>query len=87
METELSKFTKLKEDLRSLENRKIRIEEQLKSKKQDLQELVLKIKESGYDPKKLNEIIVEKEKALKEQIQNFETKLQKASTQLTAIEV
>lgn len=87
MNTEIQKFTKLKDDLRSLENKKIRLEEQYNTKKDDLKKLVLKIKNSGYDPNKLKDIIAEKEASLKSQINEFEKKLQETSEKLSAIEV
>jgi uncharacterized protein (UPF0335 family) len=87
MKSEIEKFTALNQTLSDLRDKKIRLEEQFKSKKASLSELLKEIKAAGYDPTKLKEIIQEKETSLKKQIADFEQEVTKVSSALSKIEV
>ena len=87
MKDQIEKFKSLDETRKNLSEKKIRIEEQFKSKKQALSSLIKEIQEEGYDPKKLGEIIQEKEKEVEDRISKFEEDLQEASGKLAEIEV
>jgi hypothetical protein len=86
MKDQIDRFRELSDNLKNLSEKKIRLEEQLKTKKKTLSDLVEAIKKAGYDPRNLGSIISEKEKSLTEAIGSFEEDLQKVSTQLAAIE-
>jgi len=86
MDKEIEKFTELSKQLRTLEDKKIRLEEQFKSKKEALSELIKEIKDAGYDPTKLKETIQQKEEELKKDIASFEGELNEASSLLSKIE-
>lgn len=86
MKDQIEHFKELNENLKTLTEKKIRLEEQFNSKKKDLTDLVQEIKEAGYDPRKLGEVIKEKEDNLQKAIGTFEKDLQKVSEQLTEIE-
>lgn len=86
MKDQIERFRELSDKLKNLSEKKIRLEEQFKSKKAALTELVKEIKDAGYDPKNLGEVIKEKEEALKNAIGTFEQELQTVSTQLAEIE-
>ena len=87
MEKEIQRFAELNEQLKKLETKKIRLEEQFKAKKKELTELVAGIKEDGYDPNKLKDIIEEKEAELKACLKQFEEDVQKSSNELAKVEV
>lgn len=86
MKDQIERFRELNDKLKTLSEKKIRLEEQFKSKKQALTDLVTEIKNAGYDPKNLGVVIKEKEEALKTAISSFEGELQKVSGLLTQIE-
>lgn len=86
MKDQIEQFKELNEDLKTLTEKKIRLEEQFNSKKKDLTDLVQEIKEAGYDPRKIGEVIKEKEEGLQKTIDTFKKDLQKVSEQLTEIE-
>lgn len=86
MEDEVRRFENLQTRHNELEKKKIRMEEQFRSKKEALSEVIKKIKEEGYDPTKLDEIITEKKKELEKALSDFEKELEKASSDLSAIE-
>lgn len=86
MKDQVEKFKSLNEKLKSLSEKKIRYEEQFKSRKQTLAELLREIKNAGYDPTKLEDAITEKEKVLTESISTFEKNIEEVSTKLAAIE-
>jgi uncharacterized protein (UPF0335 family) len=86
MKDQIERFKELNDKLKTMSEKKIRLEENFKTKKQTLTDLVKEIKEAGYDPRNLGEVIQEKEKSLKEAISTFEQELQTVSTQLTEIE-
>jgi len=87
MSTDVERFTELTEKLRELDTKKIQIETQFKEKKKALQELVKEIKDEGYDPNSLKDIIQEKEAELNKELEAFEKKLSEASDKLSQIEV
>jgi len=86
MKDQIERFKELSEKLKNLSEKKIRLEEQFKSKKETLTGLVKEIKDAGYDPRNLGEVIKEKEESLKAAIGTFEQELQTLSTQLSGIE-
>ena len=87
MQTEIDKFKTLSEQVKALDEKKIRLEEQYRSKKETLTELLKEIKAAGYDPTKLKETIQEKEDQLKAQIASFEEEVIKVSSLIAKIEV
>jgi uncharacterized protein (UPF0335 family) len=86
MKDQIENFRNLQSKLRNLSDKKIRLEEQFKTKKKDLTDLISEIREAGYDPKNLGAVIKEKESSLKVAIDSFEKDLQTVSTQLSEIE-
>ena len=86
MQSELEKFNEVNEKLKRVSEKVIRIEEQFKSKKQALSELLKEIKAEGFDPTKLKEIIQEKESALKNEIEAFSKAVENVSAQVAKIE-
>ena len=84
---DLSKrVTKIKEKSEKLHDRKIRLEERLKSEKAALAKVVQEIKEKGYDPKKLKKTAEEKKKELEEIVDKVNSALDKAEEVLNEIE-
>jgi chromosome segregation ATPase len=86
MKDQIELFRELNDKLNSLNEKKIRFEEQLKSKKKDFISLRKEIEDAGYDPTKLSVIKKEKEDQVKVDIENFEKKVNKVSEQLSEIE-
>jgi len=86
MKDQIEHFRELTDKLKNLSEKKIRLEEQFKSKKKNLTDLIQEIRDAGYEPKNLGSIIKEKESALKDAIENFDKELQTVSTQLSEIE-
>lgn len=86
MNEEVEKFKRLVESQKGIAERKIRLEEQLKSKKKTLTSLVSEVKEKGYDPSKLTPVIQEMEKDIKKSISDYETALKEADEKLSKIE-
>lgn len=86
MSSDVDKYMELEEKKKDLEKKIIRIEEQYRSKKQAMVELVEQIKKDGYDPKKLKEIIAEKEEEISNLVSDFENKLKDTSDKLSTIE-
>ena len=84
--TELEKFMELKETQRKNIEKKIRIEERLKTESESLRKLIAEITTSGYDPKKIKETLAEKEKEFKEKMDSFEADVKKVSEELAKIE-
>ena len=87
MAANIDEFLELQKRKEELKTKKIRLEEQYKNKKQALTELVQEIKEQGYDPNKLKEIIAQKESEFTTSIEAFKAAVEKASAQLAEIEV
>lgn len=83
---QIEKFENLTKKQRMLEEKKIRLEEQYNNKKEALLELIKEIKEAGYNPKELGEIINKKEKELSEKIAQFEKELEDLSNKIAEIE-
>lgn len=86
MEKEAQKFLDLKKTQDELKTKKIRLEEQCKSKEQDLKNIVKEIKDAGYEPNELKAVILEKDKEIKDELVAFEASLQEVSKKLSAIE-
>jgi uncharacterized protein (UPF0335 family) len=87
MQNEIEEFAKLSDQLKKLDEKKIRLEEQYKNKKDTLTELLREIKAEGYDPMKLKEIIQEKEALIKSQVATFSEEMNKVSAMIASIEV
>lgn len=83
----MEKFKELKETISVISDKKIRLEERFKNEKTNLEKLLAEITEKGYDPKKLTETRKEKEKSLKEQLEELETKVSETQEKLNLIEV
>jgi mannitol/fructose-specific phosphotransferase system IIA component (Ntr-type) len=83
---QIEKFENLMKKQKLLEEKKIRLEEQYKNKKEALLELIEEIKKAGYNPKELSTKIQEKENELIEQIKNFEKELEEVSSKISEIE-
>jgi DNA repair exonuclease SbcCD ATPase subunit len=86
MKDQIERFKELNETFKSLSEKKIRLEEQFKARKKALSELITEIKDAGYDPTKLNDVIKEKEISLKTAIGDFEAELQEVSSKIAEIE-
>ena len=86
MNAEAEKFIKLQDELKAQETKKIRLEEQFRTKKEMLTNLVKEIKEAGYEPNDLKKIIAEKETNLESMVNQFEEELKKTSEALSKIE-
>lgn len=86
MKDQIERFKELSDTLKVMAEKKIRLEEQYKSKKQALSDLVKEIRDAGYDPRKLGDVIKEKEESLTKDIQSFEKNLQEVSSKLAEIE-
>jgi len=86
MKDQIERFKELSDTLKGLSEKKIRLEEQYKSKKQALSDLVKEIRDAGYDPRKLGDVIKEKEESLTKDIKSFEENLQEVSSKLAEIE-
>ena len=87
MQNEIEKFKELTDRVKVLDEKKIRLEEQYKNKKETLTALLKEIKTAGFDPSKLKEIITEKDGQLKDQIASFEKEVEKVSLMISKIEV
>lgn len=87
MEEAIQKFMKIKEKVKALSDRKIRLEERFKGEREKLEKLLKEISDKGYDPKKLSEIRAEKEKQLKEGVEELEKKVRETEEKLNSIEV
>lgn len=86
MKDQIERFRELSDKLKGLAEKKIRLEEQYKTKKQALSDLVKEIKDAGYDPRNLGTVIREKEESLTKDISSFENDLQEVSSKLAEIE-
>lgn len=84
---EIERFKKAKEEIDTLSDKKIRLEERFKSEKQRLEELISEISDKGYDPKKLTEIREKKETELKNLLEKLEKSIKETKEQLNLIEV
>ena len=86
MDDKVAKFQKLQKKATSLKEKKIELETQYKTKKESLKDLVKEVKDMGYDPNKLGQIIKQKEEALDEQLESFEKDITEVSNKLAEIE-
>jgi len=84
---EIEKFKTLKKETDDLSNKKIRLEERYSNEKKQLEELVKKIIDKGYDPKKLSEIKSKKEEELKKLLNDFQKQIEDTKEKLNKIEV
>jgi hypothetical protein len=85
--TEIERVAQIKDKVKDLSDKKIRIEERFKSEKANLEKLIEKITASGYDPKKLTEIKKEKQELLQKALAEVEEKTKVVEEKLNAIEV
>jgi len=81
------RYIQVKERINNLSTKKIRLEERFKAEREKLEKLLKEITDKGYDPKKLPEIRAEKEKQLKELLDDLEKKTKEAEEKLNTIEV
>lgn len=86
MKDDIERYQELTKTLKQLDESKIRLEEQLRSKKQALTELVKKVQAAGYDPSKLKTIVEEKKAIFKKSLDKFEEDLNTARKKLSSIE-
>jgi mannitol/fructose-specific phosphotransferase system IIA component (Ntr-type) len=86
MDNKTEKFLNLKQQQNDLLTKKIRFDEQCKTKEQDLKNLVKEIKDNNYEPNELQSIIQKKEKEIEQELATYEADLSKVSQQLSAIE-
>jgi len=87
MELSAEKFISLEKRRKELDDKRIRMEEQLKLKKEELAKVISQIKAEGYDPNKLKDTLTEMEEKLAKDTQEFETQLAKATDLLASVEV
>lgn len=83
---ETERFKRIKETIRNISDQKIRLEERFEREKENLEKLVNEIKKEGYDPKKLTEIRIEKEKLLQKRLTEIEDKIKNTQNKLNAME-
>lgn len=86
MAGEVEKYMELEKKHKEVSERIIRLEEQFKAKKQVLTDLVKEIKDAGWDPNNLKQIIAQEEQKAATQLSEFEKEIQTASEQLSKIE-
>lgn len=84
---EVERFQSIKRKQSDLSNKKIRLEERLRTEKEKLEKLIEEISAKGYDPKNLAGVKEEKQKELDANLNDLEQKLQDISEKLKAIEV
>jgi hypothetical protein len=86
MKDQIERFKELVNESKDMAEKKIRLEEQYKNKKAALTDLVKEIKDAGYDPRNLGNVIGEKKESIIKEINSFEGSLQKVSSKLAEIE-
>lgn len=86
MDADAQKFMELTQKADELKTKKIRIEEQCRSKEAELKKLVAEIKKAGFQPNELKKVIDEKSAQIEKDIAEFEASLQKVSKDLSTIE-
>jgi len=82
----VQRFKDLKEKIDTLSTEKIRIDERYKTERGKLEKLLKEIQGKGYDPTKLSETKVLKEKELQATLTDLETKVNEISSKLSSIE-
>ena len=87
MELSTEKFVALEKRRKELDDKRIRMEEQLKLKKEELVKVVNQIKAEGHDPNKLKDTLTAMEEKLAKDTQEFEAQLTKATELLASVEV
>lgn len=83
---ETQRFLKIKDSIKDISGRKIRLEERFNSEKERLEKLLKEISDKGYDPKNLGEIRKTKETELATSLAALETMVSDAELKLDAIE-
>lgn len=86
MDADTQKFMELTQKADELKTKKIRIEEQCRSKESELKKLVAEIKKAGFQPNELKKVIDEKSAQIEKDIAEFEASLEKVSQDLSTIE-
>jgi predicted nucleic acid-binding Zn-ribbon protein len=86
MSDQIEKFVKLKEQVDSMSQDKIRVEERLRNERQNLEKIVKEIEAKGLDPKNLSEIKSKLEKELVADLEALEKGINEASEKLKALE-
>ncbi len=84
---ETERYQKIKEDVNTISNQKIRLEERFNNEKINLEKLLKEIKKKGYDPKKLSSIREEKENELQKLLTDLEKEVEETKQKLNLIEV
>jgi hypothetical protein len=84
---EIQRFKAAKDTVKTLSDRKIRVEERFKSEKERLEKLLAEIASKGYDPKKLSEIRTELQAKFQAMVEDLEKKAAEVKSKLDAIEV
>ena len=83
---DIERFTQIEEKIKTLSNRKIRVEERYNNEKARLEKLLEEIKQKGFDPKNLSSIKDQKVAEFRQKIEELEAKAASISKALDAIE-
>jgi len=83
---ETQRFSKLKESIKEISGRKIRLEERFNSEKERLEKLLTEISAKGYDPKNLGETRKAKEAELAKALAELEGMVKDAEQKLDSME-
>jgi len=84
--TEIERFNSLKESIKVLSDKLIRIEERHRSEKERLQEIINRIAQKGYDPTKMNDIRSHKQQALDTALKTLESQVQELHGKVKEVE-
>lgn len=87
MPTDMERFSAIKERVKALSDKKIRLEERHKAETARLEKKLKEIVDKGYDPKKLTEIRKQKQEELAALLKQLEEGVGTAEQQLNSIEV
>jgi len=82
----VERFRALEKRRQELQTKKIRLEEQYNAKREALSTIIAEVRKAGYDPKTLKQTIADMEAKLKQDMDAFESDLEKASKQLSSME-
>ena len=83
---DIERFSEIEEKIKTLSDRKIRIEERYNSEKSRLEKLISEITEKGFDPKNLTSIKDQKTQEFSKKVQDLQDKIESISKALDAIE-
>ena len=82
----IQRFKDLKDQIEKLSSYKIRIDERHKTERDKLEKLLKEITDKGYDPTKLSDIKIQKEKELENALNELEIEVKEASSKLSILE-